>query len=104
MPVESSAHYRTPTPPGQTTRAVARGLDTLATVLSAALAAYWSIQIARGTPDAYIGQHRAGLLLSVAVMTGSASQLLNTARWRMMLLIISLVCLATAFGALQFGR
>jgi hypothetical protein len=84
--------------------AAVRVLGFAVAVGSVFLAVYWSSQIALGVPDAYRGQTRGGLLLSLAILTGAASHLVVRQSLRIALAIISMVCIATAmyfFG--QFG-
>lgn len=60
------------------------------------LAAYWSVQMALGVPDAYRGQHRGGLLLSVASLIMCATNLTSSTRWRHVLILAMLVPLVSA--------
>jgi hypothetical protein len=76
--------------------AAAKLLASAGAVGSAVLAVYWSCQIALGAPDAYRGQNRGGLLLSLAILTGSASQLVMRQSLRIALSVVSMVCLAAA--------
>jgi hypothetical protein len=88
-----------PEPPLPITRklsAAARVLAWVAAVSSGVLVVYWATQMALGAPDAYRGQHRGGLLLSLGILIGSASSLVATRSLRVVFPFVSLVCLVAA--------
>ena len=63
---------------------------------AACLTLYWSAQVALGTPDAYRGEVRGGLFLSLAMLTGSGSSVLTNHYVRIALLVLSAACLAAS--------
>ena len=77
-------------------RKSARVIAILVAVASAILAAYWLSRFARDLPDAYSGEVRGGLSLSLAMLAGSAGQLVERPRVRIPLAIISLLFVMTA--------
>jgi len=71
---------------------------------SAILTAYSLIRLARDVPDAYAGQVRGGLSLSVSLLAGSAGQLVESPRARIPLAIISLLFVMTAMYFIFGGQ
>ena len=74
----------------------ARVIAILVVALSAILAAYSLSRLEREVPDAYTGQIRGGLSLSLSMLTGSAAQLVGKQHVRLILGLVSLVFVATA--------
>jgi hypothetical protein len=66
-------------------------------LLSAGLVAHWGIEIMSGVPDAYRGQHRGGLMLSAALLSGAVSNFTVSPRLRLALNVASAVLLAFAY-------
>ena len=81
--------------PSVATRA-ARVIAISVVVMAAILAAYSLSRVARDLPDAYPGQVRGGLFVSLAMLAGSGGQLIETSRARTALAIISLLLTVTA--------
>ena len=93
-----SEKHGTPRRPSALSRrlgAAAVLLGSAAELVSIVLAVYWSTQIARGVPDAYPGQNRGGLLLSLAILAGASSGLVKQSVG-IVLTIVSIACFATA--------
>ena len=80
-------------------RTLARAAKVLASavVLAAAvLSVYWAREIALGVPDAYRGEARGSLFLSLGMLSGSAGSLVSKQYWQVVLLVISGACLAAS--------